>query len=356
MLHIHRHITGLKSFSPVVIAQKEEGIWPVPVLERVRRSKLRFMARALAGSAPWQVSRREVRDVLQMLERHQAKLLHVFFGNVAIHLLPLLRVCPIPVVVSFHGSDVSGAIAGEDCKAARGELFDRVSLVLCRSEQLAGRVREMGCPASKIRLMRTVLPEISYVQRMPPADESWRIVQASRLVPKKGIATALDAFAIFRESFPAARFTVAGEGPLLDELKSKATQLGIAGSVEFAGFLDQDGLRALFAASHLYLHPSETVDGDVEGVPNALLEAMASGLPAVATEHGGIPEVITHGKTGLLVPEHSPEKLANALLQLANNPGLAGTIARDGSEEVRTTFSQERQIANIEALYREAVR
>jgi glycosyltransferase involved in cell wall biosynthesis len=81
---------------------------------------------------------------------------------------------------------------------------------------------------------------------------------------------------------------------------------------------------------------------------------MASGLPAVATDHGGIPEVITHGKTGLLVPEHSPSELARALLRLADDPDFTATLARAGSDDVRATFSQERQIANIEALYREA--
>ena len=193
MLHVHRQIAGLQAFRPVVIAQKREGSWPVESIEVVRRSPGRFLARAeeKRSGRPWQISGGEAARVLSVIRREKAVLLHVFFGNVAVHLLPLLRRCPIPIVVSFHGSDVAGSMASEGYSAAREELFTLATVVPCRSEQLATTVAKLGCPESKTRLMRTVLPDIPFMQREPPVDGAWKIVQAARLVRKKGLSTAV---------------------------------------------------------------------------------------------------------------------------------------------------------------------
>ena len=357
MLHVHRHISGLQAFRPLVIAQKREGSWPVESIEVVRRSPGRFLARAeeKRSGRPWQISGGEAARVLSVIRREKAVLLHVFFGNVAVHLLPLLRRCPIPVVVSFHGSDVAGSMASEGYSAAREELFTLATVVPCRSEQLATTVAKLGCPESKTRLMRTVLPDIPFMQREPPVDGAWKIVQAARLVRKKGLSTAVQAFAGFVRSYPRASFAIAGEGPMAEELRELAADLGIGKQVQFLGFQSQEALQTLFRHAHIYLQPSESADGDVEGVPNALLEAMSGGLPVVSTRHGGIPEIIEHGRSGLLCAEKDVECLISALLQLANDPLLYQSLARQGSNYVRERFSKGRQIAAIEEIYNEAI-
>ena len=356
MLHVHRQIAGLKGFSPLVIAQKLEGDWPANPVRVVPRSAFRFVARGIERltGRPWQISRREAVRMESLAS--ESVLLHIFFGNVAVHLLPLIRRVKIPAVISFHGSDVTGAIATPGFDGARREMFARSRMVLCRSAQLAGKVADLGCCAGKLRIMKTVLPEIAFAQRTPPPDGAWQIVQAARLVPKKGIATSLHAFFLFKKSFPQSRFTIAGEGPLEPELRALAASLGLGDSVSFTGFLPQASLQQAFSSAHIFLHPSETVGGDVEGIPNSLLEAMASGLPAVATRHGGIPEVVADGSTGLLCPERDPAAAAAALCRLARDPALSRSIAQAGSEFVRAEFSAERRIADIENLYREACR
>lgn len=357
MLHIHRQITGLKSFSPVVIAQKREGEWAVQHVEVVPRSGFRFLSRGIERwlGKPWQITSGEARRISEIVLRTDASLLHIFFGNVAVHMLPLLREATIPVVVSFHGADVTGSIASPAFEQARCEMFQRASLVMCRSDQLAQKVQKLGCEASKLRIMRTVLPPIQWTPHVPPADGRWRIVQAARLVPKKGIATALQAFAAFLKVHPHSRFMIAGDGPLEGELRKQAAELGIADSVEFCGFLSQETLGELFRGAHIFLHPSETVGGDVEGIPNSLLEAMASGLPSVSTRHGGIPEVIENRITGMLCGEGDPAGLSAALLELARDPALHSRISKGGAEYVAAEFSAAKQIANIENLYRAAI-
>ncbi len=354
MLHIHRHVAALKSFRPLVVAQKLKGGWSGPAVEVVPRSPFRFLGRGLERLTgfPWQVSGKEASRISELTR--QAAVFHVFFGNVAVHLLPALRRSSVPVVISFHGADVAGAIATPPYEAARAEMFSIARLVLCRSGQLADKVAGLGCPQEKLRIMKTVLPEIAFVAHAPAEDGAWRIIQAARLIPKKGILTSLRAFAQFLKSFPSARFTIAGEGPQEAELRELAAGLGIAGSVDFAGFLDQPSLLAAFAKSHIFIHPSESLGGDVEGIPNAMLEAMACGLPAVATRHGGIPEAISDGTNGLLCPERDPAALAQALLKLAQDPALYQALSSAGSSSVREQFSAESRIAEIEALYREA--
>jgi colanic acid/amylovoran biosynthesis glycosyltransferase len=357
MLHIHRHVTGLKTFRPVVLAQKREGDWTVDRLEIIPRSPWRFLGRAAEKSSgrPWQISRGETNRVLDVLRREECALLHVFFGNAAVHLLPLLRQAPVPVIVSFHGSDVAGSMTSPGYAGAVKEMFRLSTLLPCRSDQLARSVARLGAPEEKLRLMRTVLPSLPFVPRQPPVDGAWRIVQAARLVPKKGIPTALRAFAEFLKTYPAASFTLAGEGPMANELRTLAAELGVADHVRFAGFLDQDALQALFRESHIFFHPSETAGGDVEGVPNALLEAMAGGLPVVATHHGGIPEIVADGKTGLLCAERDADALAKALLRLADSPAFFRELSESAAVSVKEQFSAERQIAAVEEIYRDAI-
>jgi Glycosyltransferase len=357
MLHVYRHVTGLRGFRPVVLTQKREGHWPVERIEVIPRSPWRFLGRGREKSTgrPWQITPGEARRMVSVLEREGCALLHVFFGNVAVHLLPLLRRSPVPVVISFHGSDVAGSMVSPGYADAVREMFSLAAAVPCRSEQLAGAVERLGCPREKLRLMRTVLPEIPFRQRHPPPDGAWKIVQAARLVAKKGLPTALRAFAEFVRRFPDATFTIAGEGPMEEDLRRLVQELGLSERVRFAGFLEQDALQRLFRESHIFLHPSETAGGDVEGVPNALLEAMAGGLPVVATRHGGIPEVVTDGETGLLCEERDAAGVAAALLRLAESPAFFGEMSARASASVKDRFSAERQIAAVEEIYTAAV-
>ena len=124
----------------------------------------------------------------------------------------------------------------------------------------------------------------------------------------------------------------------------------------FTGFVSQPELRDLFHRSHIFLHPSETgADGNQEGVPNSMLEAMASGLPVFATRHGGIPEAIENGISGVLVAERDAEALAHELLRAAENPELLTSLAKEGAAAVTEKFEQAAQVYQLESYYFEAM-
>jgi colanic acid/amylovoran biosynthesis glycosyltransferase len=238
------------------------------------------------------------------------------------------------------------------------KLLRLVPLVLVRSRSIAQRLIELDCDPQKIRLNRTGIPlqEFPYLVRNVPLEGAWTIVQACRLVPKKGLATALRAFARFARAFPRSRFLIAGDGPLRRELEQLVQQLDLQKVVVFLGFLGQSQLRELYEKAHIFIHPSELPpDSNEEGIPNSMLEAMASGLPVVATRHGGIPEAVTDGVNGLLVSERDDDGLANSLFKLVEDPARWRTLGASASNTVATEFAQPRQIESLESAYFEAI-
>ncbi len=356
MHHIHRQITALRAFDVCVLAQKVENLPSFPGIEPlvIPRSPWRFLARLRERHVtrqPWQISNGEVRAIREALTAGRADVLHVFFGNVAVHLLPLLREVTVPVVVSFHGADVAGAMISENFRSARDEVFQRAAAVAARSEELACRVIAMGCPAEKLHVLRTVVPLPPPTARAARGGE-FVVVQACRLIPKKGVSVSLRAFARLLERAPNSVFLIAGSGPDEERLRELASSLGIAGRVQFLGFLEQASLRALYLSAHAFVHPSETVRGDVEGIPNALLEAMGAGVPVIATRHGGIPEAVEHGVSGLLCAEGDVTSVADALIAIHDDPDLAERLASGGEIAVREKFSESAATRNLESFYR----
>jgi len=334
MLHIYRQITGLERCWPVVIAQKREGVdrFPFEPVYVVGKPPTHFLRRfwfRQLRAMPWQISRMELESLLRILRKTDARLLHIFFGHIAVHLLPLVR-----------------------------EMLDAVKRVLVRSESSRRAVVDLGCDENKIDIMRTGIPldEFPFRERSFPQNGEWRFVQACRLIEKKGLPTSLRAFAGFAARYPGSRLTIAGDGPLLAEVQELARELKINNRVSLTGFISQEKLREIFYASHIFLHPSETGrDGNQEGIPNSMLEAMASGLPVFATQHGGIPEAIENGVSGVLVRERDHEALTRSLLEASQDRHLLSRIARRGAEVVAEKFDRRVQVQTLEELYLEAM-
>jgi colanic acid/amylovoran biosynthesis glycosyltransferase len=363
MLHLYRQVRALRAFHPAVFCQKREHADRFPfddltVLPKPRTHQLRRLWQKQLLGRPITIYRSEARRILRALLARDARLLHVYFGHIGVHLLPLLEIAPIPVVVSFHGADAQVGLDRPSHLALTRRMLARADFLLARSESLAARILALGGDPAKVRIHRTGVPldEIPFTARSAPPGGEWRLVQACRLIAKKGLATALRAFAQFAAAHPRAQLTVAGEGPMLAELQALAESLGVGGRVAFPGFLSQEKLRALCAAAHLFIHPSEMgPDGDQEGVPNSMLEAMASGLPVAATTHGGIPEAVEHGVSGLLVPERDPAALGGALLSLAASPARYREMGAAAAACVRERFDLGRQARVLEAIYAECL-
>jgi len=363
MLHIYRQLKALRHVDTFVVTKEVQNAERFPfsdieVIPKRRTNLLMHGWLKFVERRPPIVYRGEYQTLNSLLERHGADLMHIYFGHTGVHLLPFIQEWDKPCVVSFHGADVAHKQDIKDYPAKLRRLFNAVPLVFARSQSLAERLMHLGCPPEKLRINRTGIPlnEFPFVDRQLPPDGKWRVVQACRLIPKKGVATSLRAFAIFKKDNPEAEFFIAGKGPLQPELEMLAAGLGIFKDVHFVGFLSQPKLLDLYASSHLFLHPSETSPNqDQEGVPNSILEAMATGLPVAGTQHGGIPEAVDHGRTGLLVAEEDHVALANAMQEITQVPGLLTEMGLRARAAVMDRFEQDSQIDQLESFYEEAI-
>ncbi|MDP9292739.1 MAG: glycosyltransferase, partial [Verrucomicrobiota bacterium] len=264
MLHIYRQVTGLRRYRTVVLAKERQHpdrfpfddveLLPRPRSNFIRRFYLKYIRRA-----PSIFYRGEFQVLQKALRRADARLMHIYFGHTGVHLLPFIEAWEGRCVVSFHGADVMLRPHQSEYEGRLRTLLEKIPLVLARSESLRERLIALGCPPEKIRLNRTGIPLGSFPlhERAPVEMGKWQFVQACRLIPKKGLRTALRAFAIFQKTNPAARFVIAGEGPMQPELEAFVREIGLVESVEFRGFLDQPSLLELYRSSHVFLHPSE---------------------------------------------------------------------------------------------------
>lgn len=361
-LHVYRQIMGLKEVTPQVFTHKRENelyfpfhfrrltVLPKPLTRWLRR----FIHRTLLNE-PWQIYRWELRHWILELTRVEAQVLHIYFGHVAPQFIPLMKAWPHPVVVSFHGADAGIDVSKPRHAAKMKEVLSLAARILCRSESLAADVIQLGCPPEKVFVQRTSIPleDWPFQMRERPADDAWNIVQSCRFIGKKGLDVTVAAFAEVATKFPKATLTLIGDGPLKPELDAQISALGLTNRVRFPGFIYEDAVKREMAAAHLFLHPSRTTaDGDREGVPNAMLEAMATGLPVVATNHGGIPEAVTDGEGGLLVAENDAPALATAMMRVLTDQTLRERLSAGARLDVEQKFSREQQIRRLEDLYK----
>ncbi len=171
------------------------------------------------------------------------------------------------------------------------------------------------------------------------------LLSVGRLEERKGQRYLVEAWAAVRMRCPSARLVFLGEGPARPQLEQQARGLGLEGSLSFRGF--QDRVADYLDLADALVHPSLT-----EGMPNVVLEAMAAGRPVVATRVGGIPELLADEESGLLVPPRDPAALAQAVIRLLQEPGLAAALGQSAERRARERFSVEAMVEATEAVYR----
>lgn len=374
MQSIYRQIVGLLRVRTTVYAQwlENEAMFPFERITKLiklhHRPKGNFLKRFwykyvvkqwpppveinkyVGPCHPW--------DLITKLEADKPDLVHAYYGHKAVGYLPMLKEWGGPFVVSFHGVDVAKDMDQPEHVAAMQEVLERAEFVMARSQSLLERVAALGCPREKLRMNRTPIPmkHLQAIVRTPPTNGEWRLVQACRLIAKKGLFTAIEAMQEVVKHYPKAKYLICGTGPQEAKLREEITRRGLTANVELLGWLSQEQLHSEYQRAHVFLHPSElTKDSDQEGIPNSMLEAMATGLPVVATQHGGIPEAVSSGIDGLLVPEKKPAELAAAILQVLNDPALLAALSSEAARSVRENFDAGIQLAKMEDVYFAAI-
>lgn len=281
-------------------------------------------------------------------------IVHCQFGQLGLTALTLreLGVLPGRIVVAFRGADLT---VDPDVAGYR-VLFRIADLFLPVCEAFKDRLIGMGCDPHKIRVHRSGidLASLEYAERLRPADGPARLLTIARLVEKKGVEFAIRAVARLKEAGRRVVYTVVGDGPQRLKLEGLVDDLGLRDSVRFAGALNHGDVLTFLKESHVFLAPSITAsDGDQEGIPNALKEAMAIGLPVVSTLHSGIPELVEDGVSGFLVPERDTEALADRLAVLVDHPDTWADLSRAGRRQIEADYDVRVLNSRLVEIYRE---
>jgi colanic acid/amylovoran biosynthesis glycosyltransferase len=225
------------------------------------------------------------------------------------------------VVTVFHGSDASAYVRRVGSHAY-AHLFSTGDLFLPVSDHWRRRLISLGCPAERIAVhgMGVDCRRFAFARRERRTGEPLRLVSVARLIERKGIANGIRALAELVKRGVDAEYTIVGDGPLSGVLVHLARELGLTERVHLIDSVSHGAVAAILARSHVMVAPSVTAsDGDMEGLPVAIMEAMASGLPVVSTMHSGIPELVDDGVTGYLVPEGDVNALAERLFLLSRD-------------------------------------
>jgi len=258
----------------------------------------------------------------------------------------------------FHGYDLTSYLKKRGARIYE-RLFEEGDLFLPISDYWRNRLLDLGCDKEKIVVHRMGVDckQFRFLSRHLRPGEKVRILSVARLVEKKGIEYGIRALARLFVENSNVEYTVVGDGPLRPDLENLVKTMGVQHAVKIVGWKDQSEVLEVCNGAHIFLAPSITShDGDQEGIPVVLMEAMAMGLPVVSTLHSGIPELVRDGTTGFLVPEKDPAALAEKLGHLVANPELWPQMGHAGrrviEEEYNIDVLNERLLSMTEELYR----
>jgi glycosyltransferase involved in cell wall biosynthesis len=246
--------------------------------------------------------------------------------------------------------DLRPGIAGRLESRVRAHLYRRTAGSIDRFVCVVAAVRDelldIGVDASKAVVIANGIPDPATSAERPPkaAGEAILVGSVGRLEPLKGYACLIDAAAILVEQSEHIQFRLVGDGSLRVMLERRAQRLGLGPRFEFAGW-SNDALADI-AAMDVYVVSSLTDTTNL-----TILEAMGLGVPVVATDVGGIPDAVADGESGYLVPPHHPDLLADAILQMADDPSMRSAMGAEGRARFERTFTLDRMLESHRELY-----
>lgn len=312
-------------------------------VERIAYPRVRIVgAVLLALKFAWRlVATRNQYDAIHI---HTAKNL----ATVAGLLRPLLR-RPIIVKISgaweFEGGILDPKLRRDPIVRMRNACIRRIDYVQCISAYTGRMLRQAGYPERQIRMIPNAvdLGRFRNPLRVGVSVEPV-VLFVGRIQPVKGLDVLIDAWARVRRLVPHAKLVIAGDGAILPQLRERAAERGVTDSVHFPGRITQLEAAAMYELADVYVQPSH-----LEGLPNSVLEAMASGLPIVATRVSGNEDLVVDHANGRLVPAANPDALAAALTELLRDPEL---VKRMGTESRRLVEEQHAVPAVLSLLTR----
>jgi len=281
-----------------------------------------------------------------MREPCRFDVLYCHFGEMGIIAQRLRRLGLLSgrLVTVFHGFDITRFVH-EHGRGVYADLLAGGDLFLPVSERWQRRLLELGAVPAKTRVHRMGVDctRFVYRPRQLRPEETVRIVTVARLVEKKGVEYSIRAVAELLAKGHRIDYRIVGDGPHRSSLRSLIDETGCGEHIRMLGPLAQHDVLAILDDAHLLMLTSVTdVDGDQEGVPVSIMEAMAMGLPVVSTWHSGIPELIADGVTGVLVPERDVRATASAVEGLIGRAGCWPAMGAAARQRIHADYDSRR--------------
>lgn len=310
----------------------------------------------------WMLSRRGKSSFLKLLcmgfpflDKHPYDIIHCHFGPNGIlgTVLKEIGITKGKVVTTFHGYDLSSYIKknGNDVYKS---LFSKGDMFLPISERWKNKLIELGCSERNIVVHRMGIDtsKFFFSTRERKTNGKVRLLSIARLIEKKGIQYAVQAVAEVLRNHPHIEYSIIGDGPLKTSLEGLIERLNIGNKVKLLGWKQQEEIIELMKNTDIVIAPSVvSEDGDEEGIPVVLMEALAQSIPVLSTRHSGIPELVQDGESGFLVPERNVDALADKLEILIKHPEIWSAMGRAGREYVERHYDIDKLNDKLVKLY-----
>ncbi len=305
------------------------------------------------------ISMRCLYGVIPFLKMSDYDIVHCHFGTVGQFVAELKRMGALRgrLITAFHGYDVTQYIK-QNGRNVYARLFRNCDIVMPISEKWKNELARLGCEEEKIVVHRMGIDTEKYYfnPRVPRAGNKIRLLTVARLVEKKGIAYAIEAAAKIIKKFQGVEYSIVGDGPLKADLEITIKRLNMSGNIKLVGWKTQDEIIDIMKNAHILLAPSVTCEnGDQEGIPVVLMEAMAQGIPVISTFHSGIPELVQDGISGSLVNERDVPAIVNKLEFLINNSEACARMAKAGREIVIRNYDINKLNDRLMKIYRQSL-
>lgn len=362
---VYRQLKGVSAaFRPIVLTSRASNLdlFPTdPVFARGKGfwGKVGTRLFRMAAGRYTAVTPGQYRYWKRMLVTHRVRLVHAHFGHFGLDVLPVARSLGIPLLVTFHGFDASRLLNDRRYTTELQRLFGYAHVVTV-SRNMAERLAPFGLKSGgyTVHYIGVPVEEFEFVRRPGIAErlrrgEPLTFLQVSNFVEKKGHRYTVEAFARYFRDRPEDRLILAGEGPLKRDIEALCASLGIRDKVVFTGRVVKAQVGDLMRGADVFVHHSVTSrDGDMEGIPTVIMEAMSTGIVVVSTRHSGIPELIDDGVDGFLVSERDVPAYVERLHALAGTGTGTGERARTKIEE---QFNMSKQNLELQKIYQRVI-
>lgn len=294
--------------------------------------------------------------LLEPLVNEDYDVIHCQYGTLGRNWVHLKEIMDVKFVTSFRGYDLTKFVK-KNHPAVYAELFKKGDAFLPVCAYFARRLQELGCPKERIYVHYSGVDTRKFSFREWKIDNGEiKIFTIGRLVEKKGLEYSIRAVAKLVQRYPAIQYTIAGGGPLRSPLENLIHELGMENHIHLAGPLPSAEIKELMDKAHIFILASVTArDGNQEGIPVSLKEAMATGLPVISTRHSGIPELVEDGKSGFLVEEKDIEGIANKCEYLIAHPERCAEMGRAGRRFVEEKFEISQLNQRLIGLYTQSL-